>query len=295
MNTIDESLAKRANDAMSMNDYKPGTATREYAEALSSLYKIIENADTTKASEDDIDDAKRVANSFMGKYAKWTNKHNAVIASCPSFLVAGYIPEGKKEKQNERLDAVMREYPDYEECERRIRFILSGNRPIQADDPQAVEKLTKKLEDEKAAHALMIKANAYYRKNKTLDGFEDEATIKTGNENLEYCTWEHKPFPTFELSNSNARIKRLQARIDGIRENRGNAAVTLAQGDGWSAENDKVAMRIRIYFDEKPDGDTRALLKKHGFKWAPSAEAWQRLNTTNALDVFTSYIKPKLA
>lgn len=32
-----------------------------------------------------------------------------------------------------------------------------------------------------------------------------------------------------------------------------------------------------IIFDGKPEADVRAVLKKHGFKWAPSQGAWQRM------------------
>lgn len=37
------------------------------------------------------------------------------------------------------------------------------------------------------------------------------------------------------------------------------------------------AMRLQIIFDEKPEADVRAVLKKNGFKWAPSQGAWQRM------------------
>ena len=35
-------------------------------------------------------------------------------------------------------------------------------------------------------------------------------------------------------------------------------------------------MRVQLVFDGKPDNETRDLLKKNGFKWAPSQGAWQR-------------------
>ena len=39
--------------------------------------------------------------------------------------------------------------------------------------------------------------------------------------------------------------------------------------------------RIQFLFDDKPDEDTRSLLKSHGFRWAPSEGAWQRLLNDN--------------
>lgn len=41
-------------------------------------------------------------------------------------------------------------------------------------------------------------------------------------------------------------------------------------------------MRLQLIFDGKPDADTRAVLKKNGFKWSPSNTAWQRQLTQNA-------------
>ena len=35
-------------------------------------------------------------------------------------------------------------------------------------------------------------------------------------------------------------------------------------------------MRVQFIFDDKPDEETRELLKANGFRWAPSQGAWQR-------------------
>ena len=41
--------------------------------------------------------------------------------------------------------------------------------------------------------------------------------------------------------------------------------------------------RLQVFFDEKPDDDTRTALKSHGFLWSPNAGAWQRQLNNNAL------------
>lgn len=41
--------------------------------------------------------------------------------------------------------------------------------------------------------------------------------------------------------------------------------------------------RLQIFFEEKPDGETRSALKSNGFRWAPSAGAWQRQLNDNAI------------
>lgn len=41
-------------------------------------------------------------------------------------------------------------------------------------------------------------------------------------------------------------------------------------------------MRLQLFFEEKPEETTRKILKRNGFKWAPSQGAWQRQLTNNA-------------
>lgn len=52
-------------------------------------------------------------------------------------------------------------------------------------------------------------------------------------------------------------------------------------GDGWRLEEDLDDCRARIYFDGKPSAELRAKLKAEGWRWSPSAGAWQR-QATNA-------------
>lgn len=57
---------------------------------------------------------------------------------------------------------------------------------------------------------------------------------------------------------------------------------------GWEFDGGKVEMnvdddRLQIFYDSKPDEATRQKLKSHGFKWAPSQGAWQRILTKNAV------------
>ena len=61
-----------------------------------------------------------------------------------------------------------------------------------------------------------------------------------------------------------------------------------AHYEGWKfaggrVEADTGDNRLRVFFDEKPDEDTRAALKSSGFRWSPNVGAWQRQLTGNAL------------
>ena len=54
---------------------------------------------------------------------------------------------------------------------------------------------------------------------------------------------------------------------------------------GGEIESDPVTNRVMIRFDERQGDDVTANLKRNGFRWAPSVEAWQRLRTPGALRV----------
>jgi hypothetical protein len=57
----------------------------------------------------------------------------------------------------------------------------------------------------------------------------------------------------------------------------------VATGDGWRIERHPDADRVRIFFDNKPDAETRDRLKGSGWRWSPSAGAWQRKLTEAAV------------
>ena len=52
--------------------------------------------------------------------------------------------------------------------------------------------------------------------------------------------------------------------------------------DGGEIVRNLEADRLQIIFDEKPDEETRSVLKSNGFRWSPRYGAWQRQLTRNA-------------
>ncbi len=90
-------------------------------------------------------------------------------------------------------------------------------------------------------------------------------------------------YPAFELSNNNANIHRIEARIAELEKRQTEPAPEGWEFDGGRVEINTAINRVQIIFDGKPDADTRAELKGEGFRWAPSQSAWQRQLTDNAL------------
>jgi hypothetical protein len=160
------------------------------------------------------------------------------------------------------------------------------NKAISSSDPQAIEKLTAKLESARELQATMKEVNAYWRKFGTCvgaPGITEERAKKLDNKiaTTQY-SWEKQPFASYSLTNNNAEIKRLEVRIAEITRNR----VVGFEGwefDGGTAEANTGLDRLQLFFDGKPDEHQRAVLKANGFKWAPTQEAWQRQLTDNAI------------
>ena len=212
------------------------------------------------------------------------NKGYEIDARVPSILIAGgsNFPTRKKEKQNAARDSNYREWQDIQGLLDKIRSTGMGG--ISADDPQAVQKLEKKLESLEKSQETMKAVNAYYRKHKTLDGcphLPPEELEKLKADMASSWHLEDKPFATWALSNNSAEIRRVKDRIKSLSQQKEIGFVGW-KFDGGKVEANTEANRLQIFFEDKPDEATREALKSNGFRWSPKAGAWQRQLTSNA-------------
>ena len=160
-----------------------------------------------------------------------------------------------------------------------------NNTAIFSDDPEALTKLTAKMESLQMAQTRMKQINTYYRKHGTCRGFhglsDDQAEALDDRVEKGY-SWEKVPYPAYALSNNNQEIHRLKGRIKQFTEARERGY------QGWEFEGGKVIAnaennRLQIFFDEIPSPELRQELKGRGFRWARSEGAWQRQLTDNAI------------
>lgn len=280
---INEEAARRAKEMNSFYEYKPGRATEEYKTMVD---KAAEIAQEQKAHVDPMYHEKidRLLDTYSRKLAENMNNGYAIDARVPSVMIAGpaNFPTRKKEKQNAARDRNMQEWREIQELLNKIRGVGTGG--ISADDPGAVEKLKKKLENLEELQETMKFANDYYRKNGTLDKcpFLTQEQIQKLKSDME-SKWHYGnvPFLHWQLSNNGAEIRRLKKRIEEL-EHKAETDFVGWQFDGGYVEPDKEDNRLRIFFDEKPDEGIRTILKSNGFKWSPRAGAWQRQLTANA-------------
>ena len=281
---INETAAQRAKEAISYSDYKPGSATAEYRHYVDEAAEL---AARQKKRVDPSFHAKidSMLDTYARKLAANMNKGYEITARVPSVLITGgsNFPVRKKEKQNAAADKNMEEYREIQGLLDKIRSTGMGG--ISADDPNAVSKLESKLAKLEKSQETMKAVNTYYRKNKTLDGCPALNPEQIENLKADMAQSWHidpKPFASRALSNNNAEIRRVKERIASLTRQKEVGYVGW-EFDGGKAEANAADNLLQIFFDGKPDPDIRAELKGNGFKWSPSAGAWQRQLNDNAI------------
>ena len=265
--SINEGAARRAKDMNSFSDYKEGSATAEYRAMVDKAAAI---AEQQKSRVDPMYHEKidHLLDTYARKLAENMNQGFAIDARVPSVMIAGpaNFPVGKKEKQNRARDSNMEEWQYIQGLLDKIRSTGMGG--ISADDPAAIEKLQKKLDGLERSQLIMKEVNAYYRKHGKLDGcalLSPDQIEKLKASMAASWRSDPRPFESYQLT------KQAQREFSGW------------EFDGGRVEMNREDNRLQVFFDGKPDADTRAELKSNGFRWAPSVGAWQRQLTDNAI------------
>ena len=277
--TISEDMARAANDANSMSDYKQGSATEEYRKRVESVYAVVEKIKQKRPNL--AEKAERMAGRYSKKLAEYYNSYYRNEASCPSG--AGNFPVKKKNKQNSRRDSLMQEWNSLESYAKKITNLLTMNQPILSGDAQAIEMLEEKLESLTELQDRMKAVNAYWRKHKTVEGCPELSVSQ--QEELKKAMSESwhlsdAPFAGYQLSNNNAKIKNTKARLERLKKAK-EAGTKETENDFFKVVENTDLMRLQLFFDGKPDEETRDIVKKHGFRWSPKNGCWQRQLTTN--------------
>lgn len=279
---INEQAAKRAKEQNSFSDYDMGSATKSYRQSVDHAVAV------AKAQKEKVDSCfhekiDTLVDVYAKKLAENMNNRFYIDARVPSMMIAGgsNFPVRKKEKQNAARDKNMAEWQEVQGLLDKIKSTGMGG--ISSDRPDAVLRLEEKLEKCEALQKKMRDVNAYYRKYQSVEGCplltEKEVLVIT--EALKDA-WNPKPYPTYMLSNNSAEIRRLRSRIAEIRQNQevGFRGWEFAGGEAVAS---KEYNRLQLFFTEKPSAEQRSILRRSGFKWAPSVAAWQRQLNHNAI------------
>lgn len=284
---IDEKTAKLARNMRSQRGYKAGEATSEYNEYLTKAEEIAKAAKEKNPAESERIDY--LLNKYSQKIARNINAVAANESKYPAWFVSG--PARYNVKKNE---ALMRRTMDlfnqresYDKILDKIQRIGNGTEAIKSSDANAVEKLTEKLEKLKRQHSQAKLANAYYKKNGSLEGFHPVGLTREQEKQMfEGARWMKEHYPTvtapFNLTNSNAEIHRLEDRIKNIQSAKEAGNKEVVTNSNYRVVKNSEEMRLQYFFDGKPDREVINIMKSNGFKWSPKNKAWQRQLTANA-------------
>lgn len=154
---------------------------------------------------------------------------------------------------------------------------------ISSDDPDALKALGEKLANLEKIHALMKAANPLIKKGNR-DGLLALGFSEGRVDQLfkpDFCG--RIGFPSFELTNSNANIKRIRDRIVHLEKQAVALVMEPIKGDGWTLSEDVDDNRIVIDYDEKPDRATLDALRAAGFHWSPTRGTHIRQRSNGAI------------
>ena len=161
---------------------------------------------------------------------------------------------------------------------------------ISSDDPDAIKKLkidlARREERQKQMKAVnkIIKAKKPATKSEKIEllmekpyNFSEAGAHKLFQEDFAGRIG----FPSYELTNNNAQIKRIKQRIIKLEAQRSHTTKTTIV-KGVKIVDNVEANRLQLIFEGKPDAETRTKLKRAGFKWSPTNGAWQRFRSNQA-------------
>lgn len=230
-----------------------------------------------------LDAAERAKQSAEGH--KQTADRIASVIPFGQPILVGHYSEGPDRRYRARIHGHMgkwiAETRHAEELEQKAASVGKGG--VSSDDPDAVDKLKKQLAGCEALQERMKAANKIIRESLT-----DEQKVQ----NLEALGLTHahawqalKPdfcgrvgFPDYALQNNSTNMRRIRQRIEQLEQRSEQTGEPQPiTGEGFQVSEDSADNRILIAFPDKPPQTTREMLRRNGWKWSPTRNAWVRM------------------
>jgi hypothetical protein len=205
-------------------------------------------------------------------------------------ILVGHHSEKRHRNHLKKMDNAMRRSVEADEKQKyymgRAESLLNST-AISSDDPNAIDKLTEKLERLEGLQELMKDCNAIIRSRRNATdkvtelmalGMKEGTAVKL----LDTANFGGPGFPRFSLTNNGATIRATKERIEYLTK---MAAIGDQEEDinGVRYVVNQADNRVQLFFPGKPSDEVRAKLKGAGFRWAPSVGAWMRQISNGAI------------
>jgi len=266
--------ARRAFYWVSFNPDGLGDRTRQ------EFGQILENDITeltqANATAEQIENYKAKFKTF---FVSWLNASSRCASSAITGGSGFNVRRAEKANRSEQ-----RHYEIFKEWRERAKKAINRANKPEKTYLSEIERYEAELEGMKANHEKMKEANKRIK-----------SALKNGTDISQYLMQEMGVKPHmiewtlkfgFGLSNNNANMKRVEQRI---KELKAKEAQRMEEPEkSFTFEGGEIifnyeADRIQIKHDQRPTDEKIKELKRHGFKWSPSNQVWQRQITANAI------------
>lgn len=228
-------------------------------------------------------------------HAAATKKHEEsryMMAAIPMGqpILAGHHSEARDRRFREKAwnklgqAVALSEKAKYYEQKARA---AENNNAISSDNPEAIKLLKEKLEKLEKLQEVMKAANKIVRSKKMTDEEKIKSIIELGicKEDaiklLDANKFGGAGFASYNLTNNNANIKRVEARIKEL-EKRASEETTEEEINGVRIIDNAEDNRLQIYFEGIPAVEIRQKLKSNGFRWSRYNGCWQSYRNERA-------------
>ncbi|MHA1828495.1 MAG: hypothetical protein ACTSX6_07595, partial [Candidatus Heimdallarchaeaceae archaeon] len=290
---IDKELAYRAYANVSWTPEKRAEDIRKhYVEHINSLQEeLMEKVPLERHNE-----VKEALEKYKEKYKEKQEEQLHRLSRIASSAVVGRsnFPASTMKKRNEVYDRKEEEFLAWDARAREAikkRFgLISG--PISSDDPKAIQKIQREIDKRKKQQEEMKRANKIVRSKSLTEKEKEQALVKMGYDRAEVKKIlkedRSSVYPSYMLSNNSANIRRLEQRLERLKEAK-STPTTVKKVGNVRIEDNTEDNRLRIRFDDIPSENIRKELKSRGFRWSPKNKAWQRYRS-NAAEYYAEQI-----
>lgn len=286
---IDAELARRAFEGTSFSPEKRGVdIQQEFADTLNSIYEELSNEAKTDEAKVLLDAEFDIfKDRYKRAYDKWLSSKSRQIS--PMITGPANFPVARNRKA---IDSTMKRGDEASEVLKKgVKAIKKKLKALDIAEQGGETVIAQKnLEKEKALLEMMKDANKIARSKKLSDKEKVTELVKLegvgekeATQILEADFAGRVGFPQYQISSTRGKIKRLEQKI-AVDEKKAGLSGTkeIARvGNVYAVVNYDID-RVQVFFEDKPNDETRDVLKSNGWKWSPKEGAWQRKNTANA-------------
>lgn len=283
-------LARRAYYNISFRPEERAESECEFYESISEEFAEI--------FKDDPEQLERA----MRKFETLFTASLSAKSRCLSSMITGpaNFPVRRADKANASEHKRTTELLAFIEKMRRPSKAKGDDGVIYSDDSDAVEKLEKKIAAAERKQEIMKVTNAALRKlfkqkngevpevSELADKIKHLFTVEPemnaeaiARSSLKKNCFGGYGFEQYELTNNNANIRRMKARVIQLKK-KPTESVEIEIGETKIVMNPE-AHRVQILFPDIPSAEIRKSLKSVGFRWSPNNQAWQRHLSNEAL------------